>query len=157
WTQRQSLWRQWRQTQSLLNNPFNLTKLFQQRRALPCAVFILVTKSQNGMAWDVDCFSSGYLSTFHRYSLYRKFSMTQHDLHEANRLSWNAATDANNSHKQDQAEFFRAGGSTLYPEEVELLGDVRGKTLVHLQCNAGQDTLSLARLGAVVTGVDISD
>jgi SAM-dependent methyltransferase len=37
------------------------------------------------------------------------------------------------------------------------LGDVAGKRLVHLQCNAGQDTLSLARLGAIVTGVDISD
>ncbi|HEX6989345.1 MAG TPA: class I SAM-dependent methyltransferase, partial [Bacillota bacterium] len=79
------------------------------------------------------------------------------DLHEQNRIAWNAATRAHNSHKRDQAGFFRRGGSTLFPEEVELLGDVRGKRLVHLQCNAGQDTLSLARLGAQVTGVDISD
>lgn len=43
------------------------------------------------------------------------------DLHEANRLSWNAATVAHNSHKGDQAAFFRAGGSTLYPEEIELV------------------------------------
>jgi SAM-dependent methyltransferase len=78
--------------------------------------------------------------------------------HEANRLSWNAATKQHNSHKGDQAAFLREGGSTLFPEEIELLGDVRGMTLVHLQCNAGQDTLSIAgRLGAVVTGVDISD
>lgn len=75
-----------------------------------------------------------------------------------NRRSWNAATRQHNRHKGDQAAFFRAGGSTLYPEEIELLGDVRGKRLVHLQCNAGQDTLSIAaHLGAVVTGVDISD
>lgn len=54
--------------------------------------------------------------------------------------------------------FFRNDGSTLFPEEVGLLGDVRGKALLHLQCNAGQDTLSIAsQLGAVVTGVDISD
>ncbi|MBE3559233.1 MAG: class I SAM-dependent methyltransferase [Ktedonobacteraceae bacterium] len=79
------------------------------------------------------------------------------DLHEANRLSWNAATVAHNSHKGDQAAFFRNGGSTLYPEEVELLGNVSGLSIVHLQCNAGQDTLSIARLGAVMTGVDISD
>ena len=79
------------------------------------------------------------------------------DLHERNRRSWNAATVAHNSHKGDQAAFFRGGGSTLYPEEVELLGDLAGRTLVHLQCNAGADTLSLARLGARVTGVDISD
>ncbi|HEX5869973.1 MAG TPA: class I SAM-dependent methyltransferase [Longimicrobium sp.] len=83
--------------------------------------------------------------------------MLRTDIHEANRLSWNAATQAHNSHKADQAAFLRAGGSTLFPEELELLGDVHGKTLVHLQCNAGQDTLSLARLGARVTGVDISD
>lgn len=83
--------------------------------------------------------------------------MLRNDIHEANRLSWNAATQAHNSHKADQAAFLRAGGSTLFPEEVELLGDVNGKTLVHLQCNSGQDTLSLARLGARVTGVDISD
>lgn len=79
------------------------------------------------------------------------------DLHEANRLSWNAATEAHNSHKGDQAAAFRAGASTLYPEEVALLGDVRGKRVVHLQCNSGQDSLSIARLGADVTGVDISD
>jgi len=83
--------------------------------------------------------------------------MPQKDLHEANRQSWNAATEAHNSHKRDQAAFFRAGGSTLFPEEIELLGDLNGKSLLHLQCNAGQDSLSLARLGATVTGVDISD
>jgi len=83
--------------------------------------------------------------------------MLRKHLHEENRQSWNAATDAHNSHKADQAAFFRSGGSTLYPDEIELLGDLHGKSLVHLQCNAGQDTLSLARLGATVTGVDISD
>ena len=79
------------------------------------------------------------------------------ELHEQNRLSWNAATVAHNSHKGDQAAFFRDGGSTLKREERELLGEVAGLRIVHLQCNAGQDTLSLARLGAGVVGVDISD
>jgi 2-polyprenyl-3-methyl-5-hydroxy-6-metoxy-1,4-benzoquinol methylase len=83
--------------------------------------------------------------------------MLQKHLHEANRRAWNAATEAHNSHKADQAAFLRDGGSTLYPEEIELLGDIKEKALVHLQCNAGQDTLSLAHLGATVTGVDISD
>jgi SAM-dependent methyltransferase len=72
------------------------------------------------------------------------------------RRSWNAATRNHNAHKGDQAAFLRAG-STLFPEELALLGDVRGARLVHLQCNAGQDTLSLAKLGADVTGVDLSD
>jgi SAM-dependent methyltransferase len=79
------------------------------------------------------------------------------ELHEENRLSWNEATKAHNSHKGDQAKFLREGGSTLFPEEMELLGDITGLSLLHLQCNAGQDTLSLAKLGAIVTGVDISD
>ena len=79
------------------------------------------------------------------------------ELHEANRVAWNEATKAHNSHKHDQADFFREGGSTLFPDEIELLGDVNGRALLHLQCNAGQDTLSMARLGATVTGVDISD
>jgi SAM-dependent methyltransferase len=83
--------------------------------------------------------------------------MLARDLHEDNRQSWNSATKAHNSHKGDQAAFLRSGGSTLFPEELALLGDIAGKRLVHLQCNAGQDTLSLAALGAEVTGVDISD
>lgn len=79
------------------------------------------------------------------------------ELHEQNRLSWNEATRAHNSHKRDQAGFLRGGGSTLHPEETGLVGEVRGKRLLHLQCNSGQDTLSFAALGATVTGVDISD
>src|SRR5690242_3739635 len=79
------------------------------------------------------------------------------EFHEDNRLAWNEATIAHNSHKGDQAAFFCNGGTTLRPEEVHLLGNIQGLSLVHLQCNAGQDTLSLARLGATVTGVDISD
>ena len=83
--------------------------------------------------------------------------MIRRDLHEENRLSWNAATEAHNSHKKKQAEFFKRGGNTLYPEEMELLGNIEGQSVLHLQCNSGQDTLSLARLGASLTGVDISD
>jgi SAM-dependent methyltransferase len=81
----------------------------------------------------------------------------QRALHEQNRKSWNHATAAHNSHKGDQAAFLRGGGSTLFPEELELLGDLAHQRLVHLQCNAGQDSLSLAACGATVTGVDISD
>jgi SAM-dependent methyltransferase len=79
------------------------------------------------------------------------------DLLDETRRSWNLATRAHNGHKRDQAAFLRGGGSTLFPEETELAGDVRGQRLLHLLCNSGQDTLSLAKLGAVVTGVDLSD
>lgn len=79
------------------------------------------------------------------------------DLHEANRRSWNLATQAHNQRKRDQAGWLRDGGELLFPEELGLLGELAGQRLVHLQCNSGQDSLCLARRGATVTGVDISD
>ncbi len=54
-------------------------------------------------------------------------------------------------------EGFRRGQNTFYPIEIEELGDVRGKTVLHLQCHFGQDTMSLARMGAKVVGVDFSE
>jgi len=78
--------------------------------------------------------------------------------HESNRQSWNAATKQHHSHKPDLIERYKNGYNNLYAEETALLGDVRGQSLVHLQCNDGQDTLSIANhLGAEVVGVDISD
>ena len=53
-------------------------------------------------------------------------------------------------------EAFRDGGVRLRDYEIEQVGDVRGKTLLHLQCHFGIDTLSWARLGATVTGADFS-
>jgi 2-polyprenyl-3-methyl-5-hydroxy-6-metoxy-1,4-benzoquinol methylase len=41
--------------------------------------------------------------------------------------------------------------------ELELLGNVKGLSILHLQCHFGQDSLSLARMGAHVTGIDLSD
>ena len=83
--------------------------------------------------------------------------MERRDLREQNRLSWNGAVGAHDSHRGDLAGFLRGGGSTLFPEELGLLGDLRGKRLAHLQCNSGGDSLSLGLRGAAVTGVDISD
>ncbi len=71
--------------------------------------------------------------------------------------SWNVGTRAHNAHKRDQAPFLKAGGSTLFSEELELLGDVSGKRLLHTLCNSGQDTLSLVALGAKCVGVDLSE
>ena len=77
--------------------------------------------------------------------------------HQQNRKSWNAATRAHRTHRPRQASYFLEGGSTLFEEEMNLLGDVADREVAHLMCNAGQDSISLARLGASVTGVDISD
>ena len=83
--------------------------------------------------------------------------MERRELREQNRLSWNGAVGAHDSHRGDLVGYLRGGGSTLFPEELELLGDLKGKTLVHLQCNSGGDSLSLALRGATITGVDISE
>lgn len=51
---------------------------------------------------------------------------------------------------------FRAGRNTLRSIELEEMGDVRGKRLLHLQCHFGMDTISWARHGAHVVGTDFS-
>jgi SAM-dependent methyltransferase len=51
---------------------------------------------------------------------------------------------------------FRKGGVRLRPYEIEEIGPVEGKSLLHVQCHFGIDTISWARLGARVTGVDFS-
>ncbi|MBF6591835.1 MAG: class I SAM-dependent methyltransferase [Ktedonobacterales bacterium] len=55
------------------------------------------------------------------------------------------------------AQRFLSSGSSLRPIERAEVGDVTGKTLLHPQCNRGSDTLSWARLGAIVTGVDFAE
>jgi SAM-dependent methyltransferase len=79
---------------------------------------------------------------------------------EANRSTWNLwlTRDTGSDHFKD-VERFRATGSSLRPIELAEVGDdgVAGKSLLHLQCNLGSETLSWERLGAQVTGVDIAD
>lgn len=53
-------------------------------------------------------------------------------------------------------EQFRQGRCVLREIDVREVGDVSGKRLLHLQCHFGMDTLSWARRGAQVTGVDLS-
>ncbi len=74
-----------------------------------------------------------------------------------NRALWNARTKHHIGSKFYDLEAFLGGKNSLSTKELELLGDVAGKHVLHLQCHFGQDTLSLARMGAVVTGLDLSD
>jgi SAM-dependent methyltransferase len=55
-----------------------------------------------------------------------------------------------------EVELLRKGGIALDEIELREIGEVRGKSLLHLQCHIGTDTLSWARRGAKVTGVDFS-
>lgn len=76
---------------------------------------------------------------------------------EANRQLWNARVPHHLASRMYDMPAFLAGKCSLTEIELDLLGDVKGKRILHLQCHFGQDTLSLARLGAEVTGLDISD
>ena len=74
----------------------------------------------------------------------------------ANRRLWNEWARINQESDFYDMAGFRAGQTSLKPIELEEVGDVAGKSLLHLQCHFGQDTLSWARLGAKVTGIDLS-
>jgi SAM-dependent methyltransferase len=76
---------------------------------------------------------------------------------ETNRKSWNEKTKVHIQSDFYDNENFLKGKSTLKPVELDLLGNISGKSILHLQCHFGQDSISLSRLGAAVTGVDISD
>ena len=76
---------------------------------------------------------------------------------ENNRSLWNGWTRLHKPSRFYDVDAFKAGESSLKPLEIEEVGDVQGKSLLHLQCHFGMDTLSWARRGARVTGVDFSD
>lgn len=72
---------------------------------------------------------------------------------EANRRHWDEVVPVHVASEFYDVASFKAGRSTLKPVEVEELGDVRGKTLLHLQCHFGMDTLSWAREGRPSRGL----
>ena len=65
---------------------------------------------------------------------------------------WDKRTDVHFESEFYNVSDFIQGKSSLNPIELELLGDIRGKTVLHLQCHFGQDSISLSRMGAKVTG-----
>ena len=79
------------------------------------------------------------------------------DYFEVNRDTWNQKVAIHAKSEFYNMDGFLAGETSLNSYELKALGDVYGKSLLHLQCHFGQDTLSLARMGARCTGVDLSD
>ena len=75
---------------------------------------------------------------------------------EVNRDMWDERVPIHVGSELYDVEAFVAGRSSLRPFELAELPDVRGRSLVHPQCHFGEDTLSWARLGAEVTGLDFS-
>jgi SAM-dependent methyltransferase len=82
--------------------------------------------------------------------------MSEAESFAINRAWWDGVVETHVNSESYLTKAFRAGGDTLHPIESAEIGDVKGKSLVHLQCHFGLDTLSLARRGAQVTGVDFS-
>lgn len=74
-----------------------------------------------------------------------------------NKETWNNKVDMHYESAFYDNTTFNNGRNSLNDIETELLGDVSGKTILHLQCHFGQDTVSFSRLGAKATGVDFSE
>ncbi len=78
-----------------------------------------------------------------------------------NKVAWNKRTGINFTSEFYDVKGFLKGTNSLKKIELDLLQKnisyIKEKTILHLQCHFGQDSLSLSRMGADVTGVDISD
>ena len=74
-----------------------------------------------------------------------------------NKQNWNDRTEVHYQSKTYDVASFIAGRNPLKSIELALLGDIKGKKVLHLQCHFGQDSIALSRLGAQVTGVDFSE
>jgi SAM-dependent methyltransferase len=83
--------------------------------------------------------------------------MAEDQQKQANLNLWNEWAAIHEKSPFYGVESFKAGKLSLHALELEEIGDVAGKSLLHLQCHFGMDSLSWARLGAAVTGVDFSD
>lgn len=80
-----------------------------------------------------------------------------HDYKSINKDAWNIRTDIHIDSDFYDNESFLHGKNTLKDIELSMLGDIHGKSILHLQCHFGQDSISMARMGAMVTAVDLSD
>lgn len=76
---------------------------------------------------------------------------------EINKALWDERTKHHVVSEFYDMPAFMSGKNSLTEIELPLLGDVSGKTVLHLQCHFGQDTLAMSRMGAKTTGVDLSE
>jgi SAM-dependent methyltransferase len=74
-----------------------------------------------------------------------------------NKNTWNNKTEVHIASEFYDMKGFLEGKSTLNSIELELLGDISNKKILHLQCHFGQDTMTFARMGAQATGIDFSE
>jgi 2-polyprenyl-3-methyl-5-hydroxy-6-metoxy-1,4-benzoquinol methylase len=104
---------------------------------------------------NLDGFASFFTNNFFKQS--NPMESQWQSYFDENKKLWNDRVQVHlNSAFYDHAAFI-AGKSSLTEIEADALGDVNGKTMLHLQCHFGQDSMSWARKGAVVTGIDFSE
>src|SRR5262249_44840675 len=78
-------------------------------------------------------------------------------INQDNLAHWNEVTPHHVPSPMYRTDDFRRGEIVLDPVVRAAIGEVAGQRLLHLQCHLGLDTLSLARMGARVTGLDFSE
>ncbi len=83
--------------------------------------------------------------------------MSEINYFDLNKKSWNNRVDIHYDSEFYDVKNFIAGNTSLNDIELNLLGNLKNKSVLHLQCHFGQDTISLSRLGAIATGVDFSE
>ncbi len=83
--------------------------------------------------------------------------MSNLDYLSINKKNWNSRVSHHVQSEFYNMPAFLEGTSSLQSIELALLGNIAGKRILHLQCHFGQDSISLARMGALVTGVDFSE
>ncbi len=93
----------------------------------------------------------------HRTTRYNMKTDNYQKYFDANKDGWNKRTEIHKESTFYDVESFKTGKTSLNQIEINELGNVSGNDLLHLQCHFGLDTLSWARLGANVTGIDLSD
>ena len=75
---------------------------------------------------------------------------------DVNQRFWDEAVNLHARSKFYDLETFKKTKNSLLQVELKELGEVKGKSMLHFQCHFGMDTLSWAKMGAKVTGVDFS-
>ncbi|HNQ12174.1 MAG TPA: class I SAM-dependent methyltransferase [Bacteroidia bacterium] len=79
------------------------------------------------------------------------------DYLKINKLAWNQVVQKHFDSDFYNVRGFLEGIDPLNEPELSLLGNINEKSLLHLQCHFGMDTLALAKRGATCTGVDFSE
>lgn len=79
------------------------------------------------------------------------------DYLKVNKEAWDERAEKHYDSEFYDTRSFIEGRNSLPSIDIKMLGDIRGKSVLHLQCHFGQDSISLSRMGAYVTGVDFSE